>query len=556
MSVRNALVLLLALSTLSLLVGCGSSSSPTATPPPGGGFSNSNLSGTYVFSVTGTDVNGAPYAIVGTFMANGSTTGGITGGTVDIVDPEYTSVFGASINNNGQYTVGVDGRGTMTIGMANNPFGANMTFDFVLQNSSHGLITQFDGNASGSGTIDAQTSSLTQASLAGPFAFSFSGVDGNTGNPLATVGAFTLDQNGNITAGGGAEDFNDANIASPYSNAALTGGVALGPSSTPATVLSSALGSLTFDVYAIDSTHLKFIETDLLEYLSGDAYSQTSTAVPTGTLAFTLSGFLPFNGSSSIPFAAGGFMVTDGSGDITVASSEDYNSNGSPSPAPFSFTASYSNSGSIIPGRFILNNFATFIGGTEYAAYPSSGGTLLLEIDDGGILFGAAYNPQTSTAFTPPQGFGLNLTGLNLANGVEVDDIAEFSTTATTCNSSSATFCGLMDENADPSGPSLGAPIPRQVFDGTFAAPDSNGRGLIGTTTANNTLDGEPAFVFYSVDGTSFPFIEIDANGQVATGVFVLQSSSGASASAAAKSHMFVPRSLVRAHADVSRRKN
>src|SRR5579863_10394812 len=188
MSVRNAISLFLALSTLALLVGCGSSSSPHAVPPPNGSFGDGNLKGTYVFSVSGTDFNGAPFAIVGSINANGTGgSGGITGGTIDIVDPNLSFfVFGAPINSS-SYSVGVDGRGTMTISMANNPFGANMTFDFVLQDSSHGLITQFDGNASGSGTLDLQTSGLAQSSLAGPFALSFSGVDGN-GSPLSTVG--------------------------------------------------------------------------------------------------------------------------------------------------------------------------------------------------------------------------------------------------------------------------------------------------------------------------------------------------------------------------------
>jgi len=557
MSVRKGLVLLLAFSTLAFLVGCGSSnSSPAPQPPPGGAFSNSNLSGTYVFSISGTDqAAGAPYAIVGTFIANGQSTGGITGGTIDIVDPEFTTfAVAAPINNNGKYSISADGRGSMTIGMANNPFGQNMTFDLVLQNSSHGLITEFDTNGSGSGTFDLQTASLTQASLAGPFAFSFSGVDANTGNPLSTVGGFTLDASGNITASSGAEDFNDANTATPFANAALSGVVALGPSSTPGTTLASALGSLSFDVYAIDATHLKFIETDAIEYLSGEAFAQSSTSVPTGSLAFTLSGFLPFNGTSSIPFAGGGFIVTDGGGNITSASSEDYNSNGNASPAPFSFSGTYSNAGSLIPGRSVLTFADTFIGGSStptYAAYPSSGGLLLLEIDNAGILVGAGSAPQSNTSFNPPQGYALNLTGINLSIGDEVDDIAEFATTATTCNSNSATFCGLIDENSAPGG----GPIAPQVFDGIFGTVGSTaGRYGLQTTTGNNTQNGGNVLTFYSVDGTTFPFIESD-NGQVATGVLVLQNATDPSpALARTQTHMFVPPPLVRARV-VSKKK-
>ena len=74
-------------------------------------------------------------------------------------------------------------------------------------------------------------------------------------------------------------------------------------------------------MFPIDATHLKFIEMDTTATLSGDAFSQTSTAIPTGTLAFTLQGL----NLRKAPVAAGGFMVTDGTGDITNASTEDFN---------------------------------------------------------------------------------------------------------------------------------------------------------------------------------------------------------------------------------------
>jgi len=107
MSVRNGIILLVALSTLSLLVGCGSSS-PKAVPPPSGGFSNSDLSGTYVFSSSGLDVNAGFSAIAGAFVANGS--GSITGGSIDIVGVNAGVATGQAINTS-SYNVGVDGRG-------------------------------------------------------------------------------------------------------------------------------------------------------------------------------------------------------------------------------------------------------------------------------------------------------------------------------------------------------------------------------------------------------------------------------------------------------------
>jgi hypothetical protein len=550
MSVRNALVLLFALSTLSLLVGCGSSSSTKVVPPPTGSFSNSDLSGTYVFSVSGTDVNGAPYAIIGTFIANGqggNGQGGITGGTIDINDAEFPPpVFDVSINNNGYYSVGPDGRGQMTIGTTTaNPFGDNMTFDFVLSSSSHGLITEFDGNGTGSGTIDAQAAGITQASLTGTYAFMFSGTDGN-GDPFATVGSFNVEPN-NIAPSTvvGTQDFNDANLA--YPNYSLSGSLTLGPQATPSTVLSTgAFQTLTFDVYAIDATHLKFIESDDIEFLSGDAYSQTSGTIPSEALAFTLAGFFPFSGESSVFAAAGGFMVTDGAGNITNASTEDVNDNGTPSSAPVTFSATYTAAGT---GRFTLNDFSGFFGGSEYVAYPYSNGLFLLEIDDDGIMVGAAYTQSSIIpTFASAQGYGLNLTGYNLTNGVEVDDIAEF--TAATGGTLSS---GLIDENADPDGSQFGAPFyGLALTNGVYNGPDASGR--YGLAADANTLNGGFGLTFYAVDGTNFPFIETDDGGQVATGVIVLQTPTSPQP-AVAKPHMFIVPRLVRAHGALRKKK-
>jgi len=538
MSVRNAIVLLVALSALTFLAACGSGNSVTkATPPPTGGFSNSNLNGTYVFSVSGTDANGAPYAIVGTFTANGAGgngKGGITGGTIDINDPSSFLVANAPISSSSSYSIGVDGRGTASLGTGSATPWGTIVFDFVLQDNTHGLITQFDANATSSGTFDLQSAGTTPA---GSYAFSFSGADASTDDPLATVGNFTIGAAGAIT---GLEDFNDGGFAYPDEN--LVGTVVLGPSSTPATSLVTShfpSPGQTFDVFAIDASHLKFIEMDTLGTLSGDAFSQSSPTVPTGTLAFTLAGFSP--GLTS-PAAFGGFMVTDGAGDITNASTYDANVDGTPSPQPVTFSAAYTAAGT---GRYTIA-FSAFAGGTNYVAYPSSGGLLLLDLDGtGAIETGAAYPPQTAGAtFAASEGYALNLSGDNLTNSAEVDDIAEF-----TANSSGTTVTGVIDENSEPNGgTNYGL-----ALSGTYAAPDTNGRGAIAATagtSSHTTLNGGFGLTFYTVDGTTFPFIETDTGGQVATGVLVEQNSATGSAAAVAKSHaMFVPRPLIRPHA-------
>lgn len=529
MSVRNGIALLLALSTLTFLIACGGSSAPKVVAPPSGAFSNSKLNGTYVFSVSGTDLSGFPLAVAGTFNANGA--GSITGGAVDMNDGGFSSPApNLSIGGGSTYNVGPDGRGSAALAVSGSPFGSKLLLDFVLSSSSHGLVIEFDGN-SGSGTMDLQAAGATPT---GSYAFLLSGATiGSSPTNWATAGNFTL--TGATLAG--TDDFNESGLI-PFPGQSLTGNFALGPSATPSTTLVTAgFGTLTFDVFAIDATHLKFIEMDPTATLSGDAFSQSSTAMPTGTLAFTMSGALT---SSQVPFAAGGFMTTSGT---NITGSEDFTDgttvSSQSSPAPFTATVTAGGT-----GRFTLGSFVTFVGGTSYAAYPSTGGLLLLEIDSSGITMGAAYT-QTSPlpALASSQGYGLNLSGINLAAATEVDDIAEF-----TAGTSGTLTTGIIDENS-PGGNNT-------VFDlgltnGAYGTIDNLGRyGLSAnaSNSNNSTLNGGFNLTLYTVDGTTFPFIELDG-GQIATGVVVLQNPAASAAAAASQSHMFVVQPLIRAHA-------
>jgi len=535
MSLRNWIGLFIVLSALAVLAACGSGNSVTVpVAPPSGGFSKSNLNGTYVFSVSGTDVNGAPYAMVGTLNANGS--GGITGGTLDLNDAAFASsspvvspAANVSITSSSSYSVGVDGRGQAKL-VATTPFGSSIMLDFVLQDSSHGLVTEFDNNGSGSGTMDLQAAGTTPT---GSYAFLFSGVYNSV--PLSTAGNFTL---GNGGAMSGLEDLNSDGI--PLADETLSGTFSLGPSSTPATVISAipssgtANYSITYDAFAIDGGHLKFIEMDSFGTLSGDAFAQSSTTMPTGTLAFSLIGSI--GTTSPTVTAAGGFMITDGNGNITSNSTEDINSsNGTLSSEPVGFSGTYAPGGT---GRYTLGNFSGFVGATEFAAYPSTGGVLFLELDSGGLMAGAAYLQTTGSTVDTSQGYGLNLSGVNLSQSVEVDDIAEFATA-----SSGLTLTGVTDENYAPGA----APNYGLALSGSYTTPDSNGRGQVTASagnSSNGTLNGGFGITYYAVDGTTFPFIEMDTT-QITAGVFVKQNSSSSS-SAATRSHMYVLPAVVR----------
>jgi hypothetical protein len=517
MSLCNRFVLPIALFALGVLAGCGSSS-PKVVPPPSGAFSNSSFNGTYVFSITGTDGSGLPISIAGSVTADGS--GHVSGGTADFNDAQVAPILGTAITS-GTYNVGADGRATATLATTT-PFGSSLVVDFVLSSTSHGLITEFDGNASGSGTIDLQ-STVTQAQLAGSYAFSLSGSDPGGNLPFATLGSFTLDSNGNITSG--VEDFDDQGFA--YTSFGLTGTLVSQTSGAPYVATLTAtnssdvavFGTMTFDVYPVDATHLKFVEADTQSFmlLSGDAYTQTGASIPTTatTYVFTMGGGVANSG----PITVGGVLPIDGQGNIT-GGAVDENLAGTTTSTPLSFGGTYGPNGSTVGGRTLFSLTGFQIAG-DFIVYPTANaGLLMIEMDGGGsgFLLGSAL-PQTSTTFAASQGYGMNLTGVNTNS--EEDDIAEFTTT-------SSGFSGIVDFNDQ------GATTPNQSLTGTYTADTPPGGRY---DFLSNGFNGE----LYAVDSSTALFVELDSN-QVGIGTIQLQS---APASQATASRLLVPARVV-----------
>jgi hypothetical protein len=526
MSLRNRLVLPVILSALAVLAGCGNSTNNPVAPPTGG-FTNLNFNGTYAFSVLGSD--GVTYGAAGLFTACGCVGGTISGGTIDLVDAANGAPLlatGSSITSSSTYAITKDGRGLAKLQITNAALSLSTQIElaFVLTSSSHGLIIQFDGNATGSGTIDLQATAVTQSSIANaPFAFSVSGTDDSSNlSPLAVVGAFTLDANGNIVTGTGVAD--DNYNFNPGVNQSLTGVIGVGSGTTPgtATLTPSALGTVGFDVFPVSSTHLKFIETDGQAVTVGDAFSQTNPAIPSGNLVFSVAGF---DISGGAPFVGGGIMTSDGTSTIGNGS-QDVNEagvvDGGSNPAvPLSFSGSFTATGG---GRSQIT-FSGFGGGTLFAAYPSSGGIFLLEIDASdsltpGITAGVVL-PQSATTLAA-QGYGLNLTGQDLNNTVEIDQSGEFVTTSTS-------MTGLVDIND-------GGSTSTKNIAGSYTVA-SNGTGA-----ANFTSGGMAGMFFYIADSSNVVYISTDPN-QVALGVFQAQSTP-TSVSNAAQQHLAMLRSM------------
>lgn len=517
---RRVLTALAAITGIFLAVGCSNSNNQPPVNPVG--FSNSSLSGTYVFSSQGLDNDAFPLNVAGTLMADGNK--GIRGGTIDVIDAGLTTppTTAAQTITSGSYFVNTDGRGQAALKSAYGTY----VLDFVLTSTSHGLVTEFDGNGGGSGTIDLQTA---VTSLAGPYAFSLAGSDGSTNfAPFAMAGAFTLNSSGAIPANEGVEDFNDNG---GVGNESLTGAAALGSGTGPGAItLTTTTFPLTFDFYPIDSTHWKLVETDYNEFLAGDVFTQTGASIPTGIMAFTIEGGI------SAPIAAGGFMTISGT---SVSGSEDVNNGSLLTQVGFSGTAGAPGT---VGGRVLVTDLTDFSPAIQMVIYPSSGGLLMLEADSLSVTSGAAYAQTPGAALAASQPYGLNLSAFNTSGPFEENDIAQFTTT-------SSGFTGVIDIN-DNFGSGTTS-LSSQTLGGTYTLDSpATGRGEA-STTANSSA--YVSFIFYAVTNSQFLLLETDSI-QVGAGTFEAQSPSGAMP-AASQAHISLARPIVRPHGAAQRKK-
>jgi hypothetical protein len=486
----NRLLLLFVLSFLAvfLMAGCGNGAQ--TRPPAPNGFTNASLNGTYAFALSGTNASGA-FTVAGSFQANGN--GTITGGTEDF---NSSSTLLTNLGITGTYAVRSDGRTTATLTAASVTPNLVINLDFVLLNTSTGLAIRFQPTATGSGSIDLQTSSaFNLTTLAGTYAFSIAGVD-SAGNPEAAVGQVGIDSSGDIT--GGTLDDNDNFFAS-------TNPVQIGPLavSNPvngrgtATITTTGLGALHFVYYVVDSNHLKLIEVDPGFPLGGDAFRQTSTTV-SGSFAFTLAGTT----SALNTFVAGGIINTDGAGNVLSSSVED-----SDNGITFLPAASVSGPYAVSGGRGTM----TLNGGLQnlhLVFYPSTGGLLMLDVDSTLVASGAALS-QSGGPFSNNSlsgSFGLNLTGVDLVAGTEVDGIAQFTTAGT------GSLSGAFDFNDG------GSLFNSLALNGNYSV-SANGRG---TATLSPSTLGTFHVFFYMASGSRVLFLQSDVP-QVSVGVFASQ---------------------------------
>lgn len=282
------------------------------------------LNGGYAFLFSGNSSTGAAVTTAGTFTADGK--GNIATGEQDT----NSSSSGSETNTpnlTGTYTLGSDGRGTITF--TNAPTAITYAFS-IDPTGSHGRLIEFDTTGTrGSGRIEKQSvttcvvSGTSSNTYAGNFTFggtgyasSFSTVGTYLPGPLATAGTFyatppiTPATQGSIGSG---ED--DANIAAdPVSDAggSLTGLYNSGNDSTHCVFnLQPSWGNLTYNAYPVSANEAFLIEVDpvsgatpyvsVLDMEAQFGYPFTSQNVIGGAMAGGLSGQYAPSGGPYVP---------------------------------------------------------------------------------------------------------------------------------------------------------------------------------------------------------------------------------------------------------------
>jgi hypothetical protein len=530
------------------------------TPPPGGStvvtatvggnagtstvtvvFSSLSLSGPYSFSYSGADSTTGFLLVTGNFTASpvAGTDGGTITGLEDAID---ASSLQAGEQITGTFTVGPDGRGTMTISTGE-------TWQFCLASTEHALLINFNtGVASGSGTIDQLFTTKTPLANGLRYVFQVSGLDSGL-NPVGIAGAFGSLGSNALAPNTNVLDMNDSatpNGTTTTDDTTLTGSYSLNPGNLTGTLTltSTDLGVLTtgtaattsiiFDMYVASDNHIRIIETDGLASLAGDIFlapapggaGYTAALLQTGNYAFTMGG-----ATGSGPYAAGGVLISNGGGTSPTSTSGSItggvfdNNNGGDGLTSQS-DATITSSGYEVDattGR-ISSTTVTSKGTSNWVGYvtapipvdPASPGSatqvqvLLLETDANVIAGGSAY--LQSTTSEPSGSYALNLTGQATgANGGEQDVLAQLGINGTT-------ITGSMDINNFATNTTI-VGLNVASSKSTIVSTDANGRGTATFTAANGASF---PVAFYVVDQNTALMIETD-NARVMTGLLMKQ---------------------------------
>lgn len=508
------------------------------------------LDGQYAFALEGFDPNGDPLTIAGSFAANGM--GTITGGEMDVNDftsPQFLTGLA------GTYTLGADGRGTVTLTNKPEGFASALGFSFTLDTGTNkGQIISLDGNLLGiSGFLEQQTGSALATKPTGDFIYRLTA---DFPQRAGAVGRFTLGADGSLS--NGLIDAADVINATFYEDQTLAGGAAIGAPDADGrgTFSLTPTGAVegSFVYYIVDASHFyiyalgdsseaalrgkakaafrKFRAATTPEVsanalssymMVGVARSQNADSLnassPNGTGTFGIIGG-DFDGEQEFIFAsvAAGQMAITGGNSITV-NADINDADGDDVGQLDAITGSVAFDPTTGRGTITLPDGFNdgFVDSLSFYLEASGTGVLLdtTTLSDGTFpeaLVGDLL-PYTSTS-----AISGNIIGVGLISESDIP------VTAGAFTASGTNFSGTVDGTEAGEGTLTG-----QAATGTISGTDSNGRitGMVTSTVFGTNLP----YAAYAVGPKEMFLIGVDPESTSSLGVFapqVLPSQAGA----------------------------
>ena len=447
-------------------------------------FSNSSLKGNFVFSLTGLDVNASPFYALGALTADGN--GNITGGEEDIIDT--SSGYVSAGTTTGTYTVGADGRGTLTFSNSIGQF----QFAIALKAGSNAVLNETDnGVVAATGNLEAQGTTLAVPS--GNYAFGFSGSGLGCGS-VNSAGLFNM--NGSTI--GGTQDLNcSGTIVKSQSVSGSYGAIdSLGRGT--GSFRGSSTGSANMIYYVVSSSRFRLLgDPNNPSFILGSADLQTQSSFAS----------TDFNGSYVINSSANtnlGVSYTliyiNASGGNVSSGYFDVNDTGVQGST--SLSGSYSlNSNGYITGAWNVNN-ASF----PFAMYlfsPTQGYYLDERTNavGGGNIYAQSGTVTTNAAWSGS--FATKQFGYFIINGI-LNNSNATGVSGQISADGNGTLAGTLDLN-DPAGVSTGQTLQGSYSVGTVAP----GRMTLSITTA---FEGTRSYTGYIVSQNQILLLETDNN--------------------------------------------
>lgn len=445
--------------------------------------SNNLPAGSYVFAVSGSDSSGA-YVATGTIVSDGN--GNVTGGEQDYVNVGGVQAGPDTVS--GTYSVAASGTGSITLNVSDITLPNNgvETFSIATTSATHGLIIQFDGTATSSGTLDFQAASALEASsIAGSYAFALNGLDISNQVGAEFGGVLNMSAaSGGVTSGSFYANDGGTTQTSPLGFGPITGPDQFGRGTIRLTT------GFNYVFYAVQGEVLRIIEEDIPVFLSGGSFYGQGTNGANGTFSnSSLSGtYVIYDEGSTTTgaLALAGQFTADGSGNLS-AGFADSNQDGSYQKGSIAGQNVYAISGDgsgtlTLPGTSDTTQdvSALLIFATDPALNlydpnlaTGGGGALVLDFDANAYGTGLIV-PQTTGTFSG--NYAVNLQYFN-SNGEE-DIVGQ------TSASGSVTLTGTVDLNDD------GTTAPATTFAGTANADSSNVGRFTGTySIGSNNLN-------------------------------------------------------------------